>query len=125
MPRALDRLNTKCRKCNAGWVMPCLQAAMLAETEQSLACMREKGCSLVNSCEHCQVAAARSRPASRMLSKIPATSADATRSRALARASRSAPTSCTDAVRAIVAPALGRAVTAATLGGCACVAGRS
>jgi len=55
---ALDRLNTKCRKCNAGWVMPCLQAACSAETEQSLACMREKGCSLVNSCEHCQVAAA-------------------------------------------------------------------
>jgi hypothetical protein len=53
---ALDRLNTKCRKCNAEWVMPCLDAVCKKETDASVACMRAKGCSLVNSCDGCQAA---------------------------------------------------------------------
>jgi hypothetical protein len=53
---ALDRLNTKCRKCNAAWVMPCLDAVCRKETEASITCMRAMGCSAVNSCDGCQAA---------------------------------------------------------------------
>src|SRR5260370_10156988 len=34
---ALDRLNTKCRKCNTQWIKPCLDAACSAEADAPVA----------------------------------------------------------------------------------------
>jgi hypothetical protein len=51
---ALDRLNTKCRKCNSAWIKPCLDAACSKEVEAAVACMNAQACSSANSCAGCE-----------------------------------------------------------------------
>jgi hypothetical protein len=51
---ALDRLNTKCRKCNAAWLKPCLDAACKTEMDDALACLNAQGCTGLNDCAGCE-----------------------------------------------------------------------
>jgi len=51
---ALDRLNTACRKCNAAWLMPCLDAACAKERDDVLGCMSARACGVLNECDGCE-----------------------------------------------------------------------
>jgi hypothetical protein len=53
---ALDRLNTKCRKCNSKWIKPCLDAACSKEADLAVACLQAQSCSSANSCAGCEAA---------------------------------------------------------------------
>jgi hypothetical protein len=51
---ALDRLNTKCRKCNTEWIKPCLDAACGPEADAAVACLTAQACTGANSCAGCE-----------------------------------------------------------------------